>query len=198
MLGWDASPELMEKIRASIKPVRTDQSLRLVLAEDFPSDCANLPIAGGWGYVRDDPIIFMRNEFPPIPPRPDFVSLEHHIAQKIIYEELIIFRQKGDRFSGINLKPFEQRLLEFQGRNYDNLHFAVTCWSDRHWEQLKREWEENDFGFFPKFDREAHSSKRDASQVTYNREFWFDITEVFSAPVTLLSQSSSSNLGVMP
>jgi hypothetical protein len=181
MLDWDASPELMQTILASIQPIQTDRPLRQVLAEDFPRDCSNLPIKGGWGYTQDNPIVFIRDEFPPIPPRPEFASLEYHIAQKIIYEELIIFRQKGDQFSGIELKCIGQRVIEYSGRNYDTLEFSVTCWNVRHWEQLKKEWEENDFGMRQGFDCEAHSLKRSSAQVNYTRNLWFDITEVFNA-----------------
>jgi hypothetical protein len=182
-MDWNASADLMADIRASIQPVQTDVPLRQVLAEDFPSDCSNLPIAGGWGYVQADAIVFVRDRFPMVPSNPDFVSLEYHIAQKIIYEELIIFRPKGQAFSGIHLDRDSQRLIEDRGRMYDQLEFTITCWSDCHWDQLKSEWEENAFGTRPGFDRDAHLAKRDESQVRYERELWFDITDVFDRVV---------------
>ena len=109
----------------------------------------------------------------------DFASLECHIVRKIIYEELIIHRPEDYRFSGIDLQLIVQRLIKDSERRYDLLKFNISCWSDWHWDQLKQEWEENDFGKRPGFDREAHAAKRDASRVRYEREFWFDITEVF-------------------
>jgi hypothetical protein len=169
-MEWEASVERMAKLRASIHPVRTDVPLRQVLGEDYPRECANLPIKGGWGYTQAEAIVFVREQFPR-PAVPDFVPLEYLIAQRIIYEELIVFRSKEDRFSGIKMAPALQNMLTVEERKYDRLEFAVTCWSDWHWEQLKREWEENDFGMRPGFDREAHSAKRDASQVRYEREF---------------------------
>lgn len=178
MTKWDAGADLMEKIRASIEPVETEESLQEVLKQDFPRDCANLPISGGWGYSKADAIVFVRKAFP-VPAVADFVSAEYHIAQKIIYEELIIFRPKDYCFSGIDLKRNSQRLIEDGGRRYDILDFEISCWSDWHWEQLKQEWEDNDFGMRPGFDREAHAAKRNASQVRYGRQLWFDITEVF-------------------
>jgi hypothetical protein len=48
-----------------------------------------------------------------------------------------------------------------------------------HWDQLKWEWEANDFGMLPGFDQEAHAARRESSRVQYEREFWFDITDVF-------------------
>jgi hypothetical protein len=178
-MSWDARPELIAEIRASIVPVRTDAALCKVLAEDFPRDCANLPISGGWGYSRDDAIVFVRKLFP-LPAMPDYVPLEYHVVQKIIYEELIIFRPKDYQFSGITKTLKKQSLLESDGRRYDRLEFLISCWSDWHWNQLKQECETNDFGLRPGFDQTAHASKREASQVTYEREFWFDVTDVFN------------------
>ncbi len=89
----DARPELMVEILASIAPVRTDTALAQVLAEDFPHDCSNPPISGGWGYSQGDAIVFIRSQFR-LSTMPDYVPLEYHILQKIIYEELIIFRPK--------------------------------------------------------------------------------------------------------
>ena len=177
-MEWDARPELIAEVVASILPVRTDAALSKVLAEDFPRDCSNLPISGGWGYSQADAIAFVRHRFS-IPSAPDFVPLEYHIAQKIIYEELIICRPKDYRFSGITKTRKKQLLFEDGGKKYDCLEFLISCWSDWHWDQLKREWEANDFGMRPGFDREAHAAKRESARVQYQREFWFDISDVF-------------------
>ena len=177
-MQWNARPDLMAEIVASIRPVQTEEALRQVLAHDFPTDCAALPISGGWGYTESEAIVFVRNTFPKSIPM-NFVSLEYHISQKIIYEELIIFRPKGYRFSGIENKRLVQNLIEQEGKTYDRLNFLVSCWSEWHWEQLKREWEDNEFGQRVGFDIEAHQAKRSSSQVRYEREFWFDITGVF-------------------
>lgn len=177
-MEWDASPELIAEVRASILPVRTDIALSRVLAEDFPHDCSDLPISGGWGYSQADAIVFIRSRFPR-PAMADFVPLEYHIVQKIIYEELIIFRPEGYRFSGITKMLKQQSLIADSGKKYDRLEFLISCWSDWHWDQLKREWEANDFGKRPEFDQDAHSAKREASNVRYEREFWFDVSGVF-------------------
>ncbi|GEC14646.1 hypothetical protein J2S34_001609 [Nitrobacter winogradskyi] len=63
-------------------------------------------------------------------------------------------------------------------RKYDVLEFTVNCWSDWHWEQLKQEWAENDFGENPNFSKEAHKAKREASRVFSKRHFRFDISDV--------------------
>jgi hypothetical protein len=184
-MEWNAIPELIAEIRDSIAPVQTDGSLRKVLAEDFPRDCSDLPISGGWGYTQPTAIVFIRSQFS-APSKADFVPLEYHIAQKIIYEELIISRPKNYKFSGISMKLQHQTLTK--DPKHDHLEFLISCWSDWHWEQLKKEWEANDSGMRrlmalsgmrPGFDAEAHHRKRIASQVSYERDFWFDISDVF-------------------
>jgi hypothetical protein len=190
-MEWDARRELIANVLASIQPVRTDKALSIVLAEDFPRDCSNLPISGGWGYTRAEAISFVRNRFP-VPEAADLVSLEHHIVQKIIYEELIIFRPKDYKFSGITTTYKRQRLLDDGRQRFDCLEFSVSCWSDWHWDQLKREWEANDFGDRPGFDVEAHAARREASRLQYEREFWFDISDVFGRFVAVPGTSSVS------
>jgi hypothetical protein len=182
-MEWNTSAAIMERIRDSIQPVQTEQALRQVLMEDFPRDCSNLPVGGGWGYSQAEAIIMVRGKFSSAQAARDFVALEHHIAQKIIYEELLIFRPKDDRFSGIEMKLRRQGLTSSKDglRKYDVLEFTVACWSDWHWEQLKQEWEESDFGEHPNFSKDAHAAKRSASQVSYERQLWFDITDVFEA-----------------
>ena len=72
-----------------------------------------------------------------------------------------------------------QRLVDEGDKKYDKMRFSVACWAGLHWEYLKKEWEESDFGMRPGFDSEAHAQKRLAAQVNYERELWFDITDVF-------------------
>jgi hypothetical protein len=169
----------MAEISASIAPVRTDAALRKVLAEDFPEDCANLPIQGGWGYNQEDAIVFVRSMFP-VPQSAAFIPFEKHIVEKILYEELIIFRPKNYRFTGISHSLKSQRLVQNGDKMYDRLDFVISCWTEWHWDQLIRVWKENDLGMRPGFDEIAHAAKSAASMVQYEREFWFDITDVFN------------------
>ena len=91
-------------------PDRHQHSTSTSFIRGFRRDCGSLPISGGWGYTQEDAIVFVRAKFPR-PSIPDFVELEYHIAQKIIYEELIVFRAPDDRFSGIDMKLKEQRIV---------------------------------------------------------------------------------------
>jgi hypothetical protein len=56
-MNWNTSPELMERIKNSIRRIETNLPLRQVLAADLPHDCTNLPITGGWGYTREEAIV---------------------------------------------------------------------------------------------------------------------------------------------
>jgi hypothetical protein len=63
----------MPWVHAPIDPIETERPLRDVLAENFPGDgCAELPIAGGWGYTKESAVRFVAEAFP-IPGVFDFV-----------------------------------------------------------------------------------------------------------------------------
>ncbi len=173
---WKCDPAMLGDIASSIHPIATETPLRQILSEHFPKDSLDLPIAGGWGYSKEGAIKFINS---PSDNKYDFVSLEYHIVQKIIYEELIITRREDNRFSDIRLDKNQQQLIEDQDLKYDVLTVGISCWHDWHWNQLKAEWDKNDFGKKNPFDRIQHERKRSESQVRYDREFWFDITEVF-------------------
>lgn len=177
-MEWNSSAKVIAMLRDSIQPISIDVPLKTILAEHFPRDCSNLPISGGWGYTIQDAIVFEQREGAP-PWERDFVGLEYHIAQKIIYEELIIFRPKDARFSGISLSLDSQATEIEDGRKYDCLNFRITCWSDQHWEYLKAEWEANDNGERPGFDLIGHRARRESAQIEYKRQLWFNITHVF-------------------
>src|SRR5262249_12959833 len=118
-MSWNASCELVSRISASIRPIETGVSLHQALAEDFPRDCADLPISGGWGYTQATAILFVLNQFSSPGHARDFVSIEYHVAQKSIYEELIIFRPQNYRFSGITADRKLQNTIHSVERIYD-------------------------------------------------------------------------------
>jgi hypothetical protein len=175
---WDISPETMAMLRASIVTPHASIALRDILAQDYPDECLALPISGGWGQTQADAIVFLRDRFPDAA-APQFVHLEYLIGRKVIDEELVVMRAELPRFSGINLKLERQSLAEAEGRHFDCLEFEIVCWSDKHWQQLKEIWTENDDGRMQGFDTEAYSKMILDSKVQYARQFWFDISEVF-------------------
>ena len=178
-MDWICSPELIASLSSSIRPVTIDAPLRQVLSEDFPKDCSGLPISGGWGYSQSDAIIFDRSKFASAIAARDFVSLEYHIVRKIVFEELIVFREKNNRFSGIDLEPDKKALIQEDDRMFDCLDFRISCWADQHWEWLRDDWERH--GQLSSFDSASHLAKREASKIVYARQFWFDITGVFGS-----------------
>jgi len=60
------------------------------------------------------------------------------------------------------------------------MDFKIVCWNEVHWESLKKEWEANDFGRRAGFNIEDHVARRDAARIDYQRQLWFDITDVWS------------------
>ena len=179
-LVWNQGPEFLEAIKDHITPVEVGDPLRIWLAEDYPSNCSNLPIGGGWGYTKDDAIIFIRDQFKN-PGPPDFVSLEYFLVHKIVYYELINTQDGLNKFSGIDISLSKQGLSSGDDKKYDSLEFNISCYSDLHWALLKYEWETNDNGTRKGFDVDSHFAKKASVQINYQRTFWFDITDVFGS-----------------
>lgn len=154
-----------------------DKSLREVLFEDFKSLNGELPIRGGWGYSIDDAIIIDKND-PTVYQSYIFdeIGNERPIVEKRLYEELIIFKPKGQKYSEINWNIVRQSVRMKEGRIYDVLIVDVTCFKDHDFEVLKRKakdyWNEQDF-----FERHE---KRRAELLCYGRtEYYFDITSFY-------------------
>ena len=169
---WEVNPTFVSKMLERIEPIKTDAVLRDVLKEDYKVD---LPIEGGWGYSQSTSIKFLKQET-----RYDFVSLEYQIAQWLLFEELIIFRERDDLHSGIEKKLKQQKMFEENGRRYDVLEFEVTCWHDFYWEKLKTEWDEAkaNSSIDPSFLKD-HEKKRNEAMLRFNRTYYFEITDVF-------------------
>lgn len=160
--------------------ISSDESPRDVLAADFKS-IGTLPIRGGWGYTLEGAVIIDKND--PIVPEGvpfDGVGLEYIFAEKRIYEELIVFRPKHARYSGIQWKMTKQRLIHKDNKSFDVLTLEVTALPDKDWEELKAEWEAPTGFGSAGFDAEAHAKKRDSRTIRYVTEYWFDITSFYS------------------
>jgi len=160
--------------------ISSEESPRDILAADFKS-IGTLPIRGGWGYTLEDAVIIDKND--PIVPEGapfDGVGLEYIFVGKRIYEELIIFRPKDTRYSGIQWKRTMQRLTHKDNKSFDVLTFEVTALPDKYWEELEAEWEASTGFRAAGFDIEAHKKKRDALTIRYVTEYWFDITSFYT------------------
>lgn len=159
--------------------IKTNKSFRDIITADFES-MSEPPIQGGCGYTLEDAIIIDIND--PIVTKGmpfECVRLEYMLVEKRTYEELIIFRQDNDRYSGMSWHLLDQRLLRHNGRNYDKHIWEVMALPDKDWFELKEEWEgPNGFGT-PEFDVDAHNRKRDSKSIRYITEYWFDITSLY-------------------
>lgn len=163
-----------------LNPVTSQESPREILAADFKSLRGGLPIRGGWGYSQADACIIDKNDPLVDPSEPfDGVGVEYVFVEKRIYEEMIIFRPDGEKFSGIKWNLQEQRTLHEGGRVFDKLLFEITAFPANDWEELKAEFEGPQGYGHPEFDVEAHERKRQEKMVRYTREYWFDITSFF-------------------
>ena len=121
--------------------IQSKETPREIIREDFKS-VGDLPISGGWGYSFEDAVII--NKYDPILSQEDEIDLlniENIFVEKRIYEELIIFRQADDKFSGIKWSIRKQELTKSNDRTYDVLTFEVNAVPDKDWEMLKNEWE---------------------------------------------------------
>ncbi|MBV2235314.1 MAG: hypothetical protein KUL75_07180 [Sterolibacterium sp.] len=161
-------------------PIKTEESPREILATDFNSPPGGLPIRGGWGYSQEDACVIDKND-PLVDPSLPFngVGVEYIFVEQRIYEEMIIFRPEGERFSGIEWELQMKSTVRKEGRIFDNLVFEITAFSDEDWEELRAEFEEPNGYEHPAFDSEAHERKRQEKMVRFTREFWFDITSFF-------------------
>jgi len=161
--------------------IRSAETPREIIAEDFQSLKAELPILGGWGYSKEDAVIIDKND-PVVPKGPfDGVGIEYVFVEKRIYEELIIFNPDSNKFSGITWDLIKQELKSDAGRKFDVLFFDVTAIPNSDWEQLKSEWENNNGFQESNSALDAHIKKRNSKIVHYQTEYWFDITSFFGS-----------------
>jgi hypothetical protein len=171
---------IQEALMKPLSPIASKESPREILAEDYKSMNGLLPIKGGWGYTRDDACVIDMDD-PIVPKDAPFngVTVEYSFVEKRIWEEMIIFREREDKYAGIEWSLLTQRLDFDNGHTYDMLEFEITAIPRTVFEALKAEWEGPDGFLSLDFDREAHNRKHRESTFTIVREFWFDITSFF-------------------
>jgi len=162
------------------KPIiRSKETPRQIIFEDYKSLNGELPIAGGWGYAKEDAVIIDKNDPTVLQGLPfDGVSIEYIFVEKRIYEELIIFSLLGEAYAGIGWKQLEQSLERHNGKDYDILTYEVTALpkSDRH--ELKEDLKNGGPSGVV-----AYEEKRRKKMISYTTEYWFDVTSFFSTSV---------------
>jgi hypothetical protein len=156
---------------------RNQYNFRQILIEDFKSLNGYVPIKGGWGYTLDDLIIIekkdevVNNQIPF-----DFVGLEYVLVEKRIYEELIIFKGEGDKYSELSWDLQFQKLLNVDGKTIDHLNFKVTCYKDESIPFLKEDFKKILAG---KNTVEQYKNYKDSLQLFYFTDYYFDISSFY-------------------
>jgi len=151
--------------------LRTRETPRQIMEEDYPRH--PWPISGGWGYDESDPCVIELDT------EEEGVAFEHEFILYRTYEELIVFRPKGEGYAGINVKAGMQALMNKDGRHYDRVEYTVTAFPETDWNALKEDWESHG-GY--KGDPEGglkHLMLRQSKIVTFKTVGYFDISRFF-------------------
>lgn len=156
----------------------TRETPRQIILEDFKID---LPITGGWGYNFESACVIDKND-PIVNQTIPFngVSIEYIFVEKRIYEEMIIFREANEKFSGIRWDLEKQELVFQNEKPYDKLTFKVVGFSDEVWDELTRRFEEiKRSGKLELMDE--LKAYRESKAYRFTKEFYFDISSFYSA-----------------
>ena len=166
----------MESLLREPSQLLTKESPRQIILEDFKMD---LPITGGWGYDFSTACVIDKND-PTVNSGVPFdgVAIEYVFVEKRIYEEMIIFRQSHEKYSGIRWDLEKQELLFQDEKHYDKLMFNVIGFSDAIWDELTSRFEAiQKSGEFEKIaELDAY---RGANTYRFKKEFYFDITSFY-------------------
>ena len=152
-------------------------SPRLYLKNSIKLD---LPISGGWGYSLEDCVVIDKND--PIVNQSlpfDGTQVEYTFVEKRIYAELVVFRKIGDDFAGIKWEKSMQFLKEVDDKKYDVLNFKVTAYTQRDFEFLKNDWNQNNGYKDDSTGAEEHMKQRALRLCSYTTQYWFDITSFY-------------------
>ena len=153
---------------------------REILREHFPRTANQCNFSGGWGYDAEHATIV--KEFDPeINPDEKFdgVSLEYAFIDKRIREELIFSRPEDERFEELEYNTIQQSLHRIDGVHYDHILVEVTAFPEREWNKLKDDWEAHD-GYKDDPDgRKRNLDCKEKCKITYQTEFWFNISDFY-------------------
>ena len=178
-----AMAEIAEKEEASqLYRLPEDYPLpRTILQQHFPRTANQCNFSGGWGYDVEHAVIV--KEFDPeINPDKKFdgVSLEYAFIDKRIREELIFNRPEGQRFEELDYNTIDHSLHRIDGVPYDYIKVEVTAYSEKEWNELKSDWESHDCYKNDPEGRKRNLDRKEACKVTYQAEYWFNISDFMS------------------
>ncbi len=178
-----------------INNITREDSPRDVLHRIF-SSIDEMPIGGGWGYKKDEAVVIDKNdEIVPSSLPFNGVELEYTFIKYRTYLELITFRDKNDRFSGIEFELVKQELLKDEdGKVYDKLTMGITALRDSDFEELKEEWESSYFN--SDFDHEIHERKKEEKFIHAERECWFEISSFYGQDLVMQSNTEKKKVHI--
>jgi hypothetical protein len=154
----------------------TKESPRQIIFEDFKLD---LPITGGWGYDFESACVIDKNDSIVSKGIPfNGVSIEYVFVEKRIYEEMVIFRQANEKYSGIRWELKTQELLFRDDKPYDKLVFNVVGFTDEVWDELTSRFEAIKINGKLELISEL-DAYRESKALRLVREFYFDITSYY-------------------
>jgi len=154
----------------------TKESPRQIIFEDFKLD---LPITGGWGYDFESACVIDKNDSTVNQAMPfNGVAIEHVFVEKRIYEEMVIFRQANEKYSGIRWELKTQELLFKDDKPYDKLVFNVVGFTDEVWDELTNRFEAIQNSGKLELISELDAF-RESKALRLVREFYFDITSFY-------------------
>jgi len=157
-------------------PLFTKEPPRQIIFEDFKID---LPIKGGWGYDLESACVIDKND-PVVSKSIPFngVGIEYVFVEKRIYEEMIIFREDNEKYSGIRWELEKQELLFNEDKAYDKLIFNVVGFTDEDWNELTSRFESlknsGQLDLLPELD-----AYRESKAYKFTRDYYFDITSFY-------------------
>lgn len=154
----------------------TRESPRQIIREDFKID---LPITGGWGYDFESACVIDKNDSTVSKVIPfDGVGIEYVFVEKRIYEEMIIFREPHEKFSGIRWDLAKQELFFEDEKPYDKLVFNIVGFTDKVWDEIATRFEKlknnGRLDLLPELD-----AYRESKSYKFVREYYFDITSFY-------------------
>jgi hypothetical protein len=109
----------------------------------------------------------------------DGVAIEHVFAEKRLYEELIVSRPSGKKYSNIEKRLSRQSLHRVDSRMYDVWVFDVTAFREQDLDFLRATFEGPNGISNPDFDRAGHAKLHQSLMRGGSRQYWFDIISFF-------------------
>jgi len=152
------------------------KTAREVMYAIFP-DIGELPIKGGWGLSKEDAVIIDKNDSIVNKLQPfNGLAIEYLFMEYLNYLDLITFKPLESCYSGIRYKLIKQELITDDDtcNIYDKMKIEVTCFTDKDWDELKNEWDNNHLD--ENFDEKAHDDKRNSKMMSIERTMWFEIS----------------------